>query len=279
MDRLAYSLRAAGSAWQVIRVDRTLLLLACLSLLVGLGTLALSWAVAANAGLVAEVLGPNGWVRPMAVLLALVTYLVLAVVVVAFSAAIVAAATARVAGNRASLGSSLRAMFRHSGRLAAWGLTTATFSLALAFVRERGGVAGRMVPSLGAMPWALATSFVVPALVLQEDRVKESIGRSGNLVQKTWGQSVLGSGGMGLPFLLAAIPFGILSLLAASLHATRPGAAWALGAACIVAFLALAVLHSLFAGVHKAALYRYATTGDFPLGFPPTHVQGAFVPT
>ncbi|MFO1533565.1 MAG: DUF6159 family protein [Thermoplasmatota archaeon] len=88
--------------------------------------------------------------------------------------------------------------------------------------------------------------------------------------------AVIGTGGVGLVFSLAMIPLVFLVFVAVSSH--NVAVALPVVAVAAVLFIFLTVLQSVFNGVYKAALYRYATTGQVPTGFAPSQVQGAFLP-
>ena len=157
---------------------------------------------------------------------------------------------------------------------------TPTVGMILRAIQERIGFLGRIVVGLLGVGWTVATAMVVPVLVTHDvgpvDAVKESAG----LLKKTWGENVIGKGGLSLAFLVV-----YLALIVAAI-ALVVGAIW-LGStallvmvcmAAVVAFILTALAHSALTGIYSAALYRYATTGSAGAGFDSGVLQAAFAP-
>lgn len=279
VGRLANSWGIVKASGRVMWQDKGLMVFPVLSFLASAVTVALITGVAQAQGLLPNIFDAQGHVRPLAFVLAGLSYFILACIQVFFGAAVVAGASQRLAGKDPSIASSLAATGRRAGRLLAWAAVTATVSVILQLIRERGGLVGRWFAGLGGMAWALATYFVIPVLLFEEVPVGRSVGRAGSLFKGTWGETVVGTGGVGLVFMLACMPLALVGFVALSMYATSPALALALLAVVVLAFVVLGVLQSVFSGVYKAALYRYATTSQVPPGFMPGQVQGAFAPS
>jgi hypothetical protein len=113
--------------------------------------------------------------------------------------------------------------------------------------------------------WAVATFFAVPVLVYRDVGPIEAIKESGGLMRQTWGEAAGGVGSAGIVFfalgLLGLIPI-VLGFLAGSATVILVG----IGIS-VVYWIVLAAANSAVDGILKAALFRYADTGELPSGF------------
>jgi hypothetical protein len=280
MGRFATSWALTKASLRVVSQDKELLVLPILSFLASVAAFAAVIGVGFGAGILPHVTEPNGQPSLPGILLAAALYLGLAFVQVFFGAAVVAGASERLSGGNPTLGSSLRAAGRKAGRLFVWSIFVAIVNILLQMLRERGGQAGRLAAGLGNLAWSLATYFMIPVLLFEDDPVMKSVGRSGSLFKKTWGETVIGNGGVGLVFGLMMMAVVLLAMLASRPLLATGGwvAALPVFAIAMVALLLLASLQAVLGGVYKAALYRFATTGQAGAGFAPEQLQGAFVP-
>lgn len=108
----------------------------------------------------------------------------------------------------------------------------------------------------------------------------DAVKRSVELLKRSWGENLIGSGGIG-------VVFGLLIFLAVLVAAALIGGAVALNsavalvAAVVVAVLGLILLSLIQAsmqGIYAAALYRYAEAGEASIGFDPALLEQAFKP-
>jgi hypothetical protein len=279
MGRFANSWAMTKASFRVVMHDKELLVLPLLSFLATVVAFLAVVGVAIGAGIVPNVTLPNGQPNLPGIALALLFYLGVAFVQVFFGAAVVAGAGERLAGGNPTLASCLRAASRKAGRLFVWSFFVAVINLVMQALRERGGLLGRLAAGLGNLAWSLATYFMLPILMFEDAPVTASMGRSASLFKKTWGEQVIGNGGIGLVFGLLMVAVGLLTMfLVQGLWATGGFLAalpvLAIGL-CVV--LLLAALQSAVGGVYKAALYRFATTGQGGAGFAPQELQAAFV--
>jgi hypothetical protein len=154
----------------------------------------------------------------------------------------------------------------------------ATVNVILQAIRERSGALGRILSGLAGMAWNLATFFMVPILLFEDKPLGQSVKRSGGLFRQTWGEAVLGQGGIGLAGTVCGLAAFAVGLLALFLLSPLGVAGAVLGVAILVlGMLGVTALFSVLDGVYKAALYRYATTGQAD-GFSPQQLGGAFTP-
>jgi hypothetical protein len=280
MGRFANSWTMTKASLRVVAQDKELLVLPILSLLASVVAFLAVVGVGFGTGILPNVFRADGSPNGAGIVLAFLLYVALAFVQVFFAAAVVAGASERLAGGNPTLASSLKAASRRLGRLFVWSIFVAVVNVLLQALRERGGQAGRLAAGLGNMAWSLATYFMIPVLLFEDAPVMKSVGRSGSLFKKTWGETVIGTGGVGLVFGLLMVALVMVGLFLGQALYASGGLLAALPVIALVGFgvLLLATLQSVLGGVYKAALYRFATTGQAGAGFAPEHLQGAFVP-
>ncbi len=279
--RFSRSWSLASASWQVLRQDTQLMVFPVISVIasivVGLAFLMGALGVASIDGLShlrGERLSAGVYVVGFAF------YVCLYFVTFFCNSALVGAAMMRFDGGHPTVGDGLRIASARAGRILGYALIAATVGMVLRAIQERVGFLGRIVVGLLGVGWTVATFMVVPVLVSTEmgpvDAVKESAG----LLKKTWGENVIGKGGLGLAFVLVYL--AIFAMGGAGLvFALSVGNAALLVAvigAGVVALILASLAHATLTGIYSAALYRYATTGSAGAGFDPAVLQVAFAP-
>jgi hypothetical protein len=201
-------------------------------------------------------------------------YFVLAYVTIFFNTALVWAANERLEGRDPSLGSALGAARARAGVILPWAIVSATVSLIIRAIEERAGFLGRIVIGLVGMAWSLVTFLVLPLIVLERVSVGAAIKQSASMFKRTWGENVIGQGGIGLVSVLAIlVALPVAFLLVASGITALIVAAIVLGTIWIVGVL---IVTSALGVVFQTALYRYASSGTVPPGFTEDQIAGAF---
>lgn len=221
-------------------------------------------------------------------LLALVAayYLSLWFIMVFFNAALVFSVLRAFETGRASLGEGLAMAAYRLPQILGWTLVAATVGVILSAItsalKERAGILGSFVGSLFEAAWAVLTYFAVPALVVEGVGPIRAVRRSGEIMRRTWGESLGGEFGLGLVGLVLSLP---LLVLMAVLWATAPGpevvgGGAALGTPLVLLIAAYAVavtiVLSTLSTVLRSALYMYAANGQLPPGFDEGALAGAF---
>jgi hypothetical protein len=282
------------SSWLVLREDKELMWLPVIS---GIATICMAAPFLLGAaglfvadggttsstasGTTTQSVGPAG-IAGIALLL--VAYFVAAYVAIFFQAALVLAANERMTGGDPTVGSALSAAWENKGRIAGWAAISASVSIFLQALEQRAGIVGRIVVGLVGMAWALVTMLVLPVLVIEQVGVKEAFSRSAEAFKRTWGENVVGNGGIGLVSFLA---FLVVLLLAAPFlaigFAAGGGAAGgtmiAVGAViAVVGLILVTVFSAALSGVFRTALYRYAMLGEEFGGFTHEQIADAFRP-
>jgi len=274
--RFSRSLELAKASFAVVRADKELMLLPVMSVFALIViVLSLAVPVAVLGGFSTEAAQSE----PLAMLGALIFYVVTYFVALFFNAALVGAAMIRMDGGNPTLGDGLRIAWARKGRILGYALIAATVGLLLRAIEERVGWLGSLVVKLIGVAWAVATFLVVPVLVTRDVGPLGAVKESAELLRSTWGENLIGNFGLGLVFML--IYFAWIGLgIAAVLFASKTGYVTLIAAVVlvgVVGLLAISALQATMQGVYAAALYRHATRPDAPVpGFPPELMANAF---
>ena len=276
MGRFRNSLDLAKSSWAVLRSDRELILLPLFSFI---ATLVVGVTFILPIISLSHTTGADGSQQssfgPVQYILGFVGYVVLAYVTIFFNAALVHAADERMRGGDPTLGSALRGAASRAGQILPWAIVSATVSLILRSIQERGGILARIAAGFAGMAWSLVTFLVLPILVIEGLSVGAAIKRSSELFRRAWGEQVIANAGIGLVGVVAVLA-GLPILL---LAATGIGILQVIGIAAFAVWVGLVVcVTSALSGVFQTALYHYAANGMPPAAFAPATLEHAFVP-
>ncbi len=272
MGRFQSSMALAKASWQVLRDDKKLVLLPLLS---GVVTLIVVASFGVPAAMLSHSSSGGGYqATPVTWVLGAIGYLVAALVVIFFNAALVYAADAKMHGADVSLGDALRFSMSRLHVLLPWAVVSATVSVVLRMIEERAGIVGRIVGALAGIAWSLVTFLVLPVLVVEGLGPIAAVKRSGELFKRTWGEQVVSNFAISLVAFLA-----ILAGLVPTVLLVAVGGPVAI--AGVVLFVLWLVTVSLVAsaltGILCMALYRFATDGQVP-GFDTAQLHSAFRP-
>ena len=278
MGTLRRSFALFSASWAVLRQDKELVLLPVVAAIASgvaiapflIGAFLASPGASESDGSVSLSIG--SWV------LLLLGYVVSAYVTIFFQSALVLAANDRMTGGNPTLASALSMAGRNAGRILPWAIISATVSVVLQAIQERAGFIGRIVVGLVGLAWTLVTMLVLPILVIEEVGVGDALKRSASAFKRTWGENVVGNGGIGivgmLLFLLGLLVAGPIIAIGAT-NSNTP-----LVVVGVVLLVIWTVLVSAFASalsaVFRTALYRFAVVGEEPGGFTHEMVAGAF---
>lgn len=274
-ERLSRSWELVKASAKVLSSDRQLLIFPVMSLLASLVVLASFALPVFGLGLLPRDGGSSAALWGVGFLFYLSQYFV----IFFFGSALVGAAMIRLDGGQPSVRDGLEIAWSKVGVILGYAAIAATVGVLLRALEERAGFVGRIVIGLLGAAWTVATFMTVPVLVAKDvgpiDAVKESMG----LLRKTWGENLVGQGGIGLAFgLLSMVVFFVgvgLTLLASTVSGAL---AVTIAVAFVVAMLGLGVYQSALTGVYSAALYQYASSGESPAGFEGGLLRDAFQP-
>ena len=274
--RFSRSLELAKASFAVVRADKELILLPVMSVFALIViVLSLAVPVAVLGGFSTEAAQSE----PLAMLGALIFYVVTYFVALFFNAALVGAAMIRMDGGNPTLGDGLRIAWARKGRILGYALIAATVGLILRAIEERVGWLGSLVVKLIGVAWAVATFLVVPVLVTRDVGPVGAVKESAELLRSTWGENLIGNFGLGLVFMLVYFAWIALGIGAVVVASKTGYVALIAGVVLVgvVGLLAISALQATMQGVYSAALYRHATRPEAPVpGFPPELMANAF---
>lgn len=210
-DRLAFGWRLGTTSLGVVTRDKTLMMFPVLS---GIASLLLVAAFVFGIGpenLSAQAQQAQGpeQIPPIYYVLAFAGYFGLSFIAVYFNVALLGAAQQSIAGKDTGIGDGLRIANQHVGKIAVWALLSGTVGLLLNALENNGRI-GQIVRSILGAAWAVITYFVVPVMIFENQAPTAAIGRSVDLMKKTWGENAGAQVGIGLVvFLLIILAVGV----------------------------------------------------------------------
>ena len=192
-------------------------------------------------------------------------YFVLFFIVIFFNTAIIACANIRLNGGDPTVSDGLRIATENIGRILIWALISATIGMILQAIRERAGWAGKIIAGIIGFAWTYVTFFIIPVLIYEKKGIAPSIRRSASLFKQTWGETIIGSFGFGIIFVLLAL-LGVIPIVLGVIM----GSTISFIIGLIIAFFywaIIGVVASATNGIYVAALYQYATKKQLPSEF------------
>ena len=216
--------------------------------------------------------------RPALYIYSFLFYFVQYIVIFFCNTALVGAAMIRLDGGNPTVADGFGIARSKLLPIVGYAAIAATVGMVLRSLEQRAGFIGRIVIGLIGAAWTVATFMVVPVLVSSDVGPVEAIKESASMLKNTWGENLIGNGGIGFVFGLVTLAVmlvgGGLTMVSAT-NGMVPVAV-VLGGITVLAVLAIALVQSALAGIYSAALYRYATDGQAPAGFDGDVLQNAF---
>ncbi|HTE87294.1 MAG TPA: DUF6159 family protein, partial [Dehalococcoidia bacterium] len=211
---------------------------------------------------------------PMGIVLLFIFYLVISFITLFFNTALIGAALQRLRGEDTNFAQGMQVAVNNIGNIFVFALISATVGVVLAVIEEKFQIVGQIVGGILGGAWGIVTFLVVPVMVAEGSSPFTAIKRSAQLLRKTWGEQIIGSGGIGLVLMLFAL-VGVIPIVLAAL--TGVMAAIVLGVVIAVAYWAvLFLVGSALSGIFRAAVYLYAQTGATPSQFDAGLLRDAF---
>lgn len=275
-EKFSHSWSLVKSSAAVLRSDKELLVFPLLSAVCCIIVAASFFVPAILGGLFAGLREENA--NPLLYVFLFAFYVVQYFVIIFFNSALIGAAMIRLRGGDPTVADGFRIAMSKLPAILGYALISATVGVILRALQERAGFIGRFVIGLIGLAWTVASFLVVPVLVSQDIGPIDAVKRSAELLKKTWGQNLIGTGGIGLVFGLGifalAILGGVLITLAVSTGIVSIIVTTIV--AFVLALLLLVLIQAALQGVYAAALYRYATEGEAGESFDNALVAGAF---
>lgn len=192
--------------------------------------------------------------------------------------AIIGCAKIKLEGGKPTLKDGFDLAFKRIGAIVAWGAVSATVGIILQLIRDIRYI-GPIISNLLGLAWSILTYFVVPIIAYENLNPFAAIGKSKDLLAKSWGTALVANFSMGLIFFLCCIPV-FLVLLVLFFGSIATGSIFViLGVIglCVLVFVFLSAVYTALKSVLMTVLYRYATTGETGFGFSESTVRGMFV--
>lgn len=204
-------------------------------------------------------------------------YLIVGSIATYFATAMTGAALRRLDGHDTSFFDGIRIANRHVGTIVGYSAIAATVGVAISLLRrQRNGIAGAFLAELGEMAWGIVTFLAVPVIANQETSAIGAIKESSRLLRTTWGEQLVGSGGIGAVFALMGVGVLVLTGALAALLSSIGDLALVVIGLGMIALVVVVVLNSTLGGIYKAAVYRYAAQGDVAPQFDAALIEHAF---
>lgn len=278
-EKLSRSWALAGQCWNVLRDDKALAIFPIFSalsiVLVGASFSMPVWSlIHATHGNFA----PGSTTRHPLYFLMFFFYLVSYAVVTFFNTALVAVALKRLQREPASVTYGLQVALSRLPVIVLYAIVAASVGTVLRALEERVGIIGRVITGLIGLAWTVATAMVIPVLAAEDTGPLGAIERSVTLLRKTWGEDLVGNGGIGLATFFAQIVVVVLGMAIVSVAIQTH--AVVLAVLCAVMGIALiilvAVVSATLRSIYSAALYRYAQGDPHWEGFDRDVLEDAF---
>ena len=199
------------------------------------------------------------------------------------SVALAACASKALDGQDTTVGEGIAAARGRMKLILAWSavsLFVGTFiALLQAFLEDvAGSLVSSIVGGLANVGWSIATYFVVPVIALEGLGPKAALKRSVGVIKERWGEGVVGTGAIGLVFMIAFLPAVLLVFLGGTLVKDNAAAGVALIAIGVIVVGIALLLQMTVVTVFKVALLRFATDGSVLGGFQQEQLEHAFKP-
>ncbi len=205
-------------------------------------------------------------------------YLVQYFVIFFFNTALIGAASIRLEGGDPTVSDGLRIAWSKVGKILGYAAIAATVGMILRVIEQRAGWIGKWIVGFIGAAWTIVTFMVVPILVHRDIGPIDAVKESATLLKQTWGENLIGQGGIGLVFGLSYLAFwlvmGFLIVMAGS---TGSMALFVTAIAlAVVGTLGLALIQTALQGIYSAALYRFAVGHENSEEFSGPLLQNAF---
>jgi hypothetical protein len=266
MGKIARTWSLMSDCWQVLKLDKSLVLLPLIS---GICCLIVS------ASFIIPICVTGAWhppVRDAETLRQVLYYGTIFVfyfanyfVVIFFNAAVVACVATRMGGGEPTIGDGLRTAVTRLPVIAGWALVSATAGLILRIVEDRSDKIGQAVAAVLGFAWTVVTFLVVPILVIENKNPIAALRDSTALLKRTWGEQLISNISFGAIFTLLALPALGLLILGGMMHNIVALAVCA--GIAFVYWILLSLINSTLRVIFETALYLYARDGVAPAGF------------
>ncbi len=184
-------------------------------------------------------------------------------------------------GQGVSLRRGYKAAFRRWPVILGWAIFSATVGLIIRLASQFFGIFGRLAGNIFGFAWAVCTVFVLPIIIHEYDAKMpwKLLSRSGGIIRKTWGEALIGVGGVTFFGMIAAFIILLPAMITAWYVGFATGSMVWLFSIIIPAILLVMVLNIIvymLQQIYVASLYVYATEGVIPEGFTQENMDNAW---
>jgi hypothetical protein len=281
MGRFQRSITLIKASFRVLKKDKSLIILPLFSFL-AIALLAFSFGLPL---LLANFAGSFGGENTSSALqivnyaVGFCFYLCVYMVIIFFNAAIIACADKLLKGEQVSLGYGIKIALSRFGLIFKWALIAATVGLILHAIEEKLGKVGQIIVGLIGLGWAVVSILVLPILVFEKKGPVVAVKESAIMLKTTWGENLLGFGGIGLVFMLIyLLIFGIGALgghVWFTYEQTTLGVLL-IGIASLL-FVIACLSHTTLTTIFRVVLYQFAKTGEGNADFSAELLEGSVV--
>jgi hypothetical protein len=271
-DKISRSWSLAGQCWAVLKEDPELLvfpLFSSLAMIVLLASFAWPvWTIYHGLDPVGTAGSTTHTARLMFYLVLGIFYVINYTVMFFFNTALIAVALRRLDGEPAGVGDGIQCALNNLSSIVAYAVIAATIGGILRAIEERVGLIGRIVVALVGAAWTLASSLTLPVLAAESVGPIEAISRSIELMRGTWGENIVGNGGISAGVAVIAIPLVIVGffVMSAAIATKQVGLIALAGLVFVVLVFGLGLVSTTLHSIYTAALYRFATGDDHNAG-------------
>lgn len=192
-----------------------------------------------------------------------------------FQGALVHGARERLTGGDPTVASAIRGAWHRIGAIAPWAIV----ALAVGFImnaiqaaaRNRAGFVGALFAGVLDLAWRVMTFLVMPIIIAEGAGPFRAIGRSKDLLRRTWGENLIAQAGLAIVGFVLMLPGLLIAVLLGS------GSFGVVGVILGGLLMILgAIVASALSAIYQAALYEYATTGHAPAEFAEANLGQSF---
>lgn len=267
-------------SFSVVRKDSEMLLFPLLgAIFSGIYSFMLLWPSLLSRFMAGQDQGSFVW-RTTETAICFASYFGVAFIATFFNTCTVYTAKTRFSGGDATFMDSITFALRKLHLILLWSLVAASVGVLLRGLdqlAERSEGLGRILLNIAhsmlGMMWSVLTIFVVPVMVYEDVGPFAALKRSGEVLKRTWGESLVRHYGFGLLQFVATLP-GIVLVIVGIVQIQN---LWFLIPLGILWVIVAALVFSVIGVVFNTALYEYASTGRVPGGFESGTLKAAFV--
>jgi len=182
-------------------------------------------------------------------------------------------------GQAVSVRAGLRFALSRVRSILFWSLFAGAVGLVIKALERRMGWLGRIIMRFVGLAWSIASVFVIPVMVQNENAGPvELLRESAAILKRTWGEALIGYVGIafGSLVLLVVTLVWLGGGIAASLVFNHPLMIVFFVAVWFVAVVAFNYVLGVTNNIFRCALYLYATTGALPAPFSTDMAEGAW---